>query len=167
VNLSVAGSQFCGVSEGSSGNGQNSSTDYPVLQLRSLESALTTYLLATDWSTNSLASVPLWNFPPGYALATIFVNGIQSTSAVINVSVPIPTTPIITDETVQSNGWFQCNFTNSIGALFGMLAATNVSLPLSNWTALGGISEISPGQFKFVDPQTTNATKRFYRLYTP
>jgi hypothetical protein len=48
-----------------------------------------------------------------------------------------------------------------------MLATTNVSLPLSNWIAPGGITEVSPGQFQFVDPQATNSTKRFYRLYTP
>jgi hypothetical protein len=167
ANLSATGLQFRGVAEGSTGNGQDSAADYPVLQLRSLESGRTTYLLAADWSTNSLDSVPLLNFPPGFALATIFVNGIQSTSAVVNVSVPVPTSTTITDETAQSNGWFQCNFTNNIGVLFGMLATTNVSLPLSNWTALGGISEISPGQFQFLDLQATNNARRFYRLYMP
>lgn len=167
ANLSIGGSQFRGIAEGSSGTGQDSSADYPVLQLRSPESGQTIYLLATDWSTNSVDSVPLLNFPPGYALATIFVNGIQSTSAVVNISVPIPTPATITDAAVQSNGWFQCSFTNTVGAFFAMLVTTNVSLPLGNWTAVGGITEISPGQFQFVDPQAPNNARRFYRLSTP
>src|SRR5205823_11074226 len=35
------------------------------------------------------------------------------------------------------NGAFQFAFINTPGATFTVLAATNVSLPLSNWTALG------------------------------
>jgi hypothetical protein len=60
------------------------------------------------------------------------------------------------------NGSFQFNFTNSVGAVFGALASTNVSLPLSNWVALGGVTEISPGQFQFTGPQATNSSQRFY-----
>jgi len=35
---------------------------------------------------------------------------------------------------------------------------------LTNWTALGGVTEISPGQFQFTDPQATNSPQRFYRV---
>jgi hypothetical protein len=38
---------------------------------------------------------------------------------------------------------------------------------LSQWTALGGVMEISPGQFQFTDPQATNSPQRFYRAYAP
>ena len=48
-----------------------------------------------------------------------------------------------------------------------MLASTNLALPLSNWTAMGGVTEASPGQFQFTDPQATNIPGRFYRLRTP
>src|SRR5262249_18320475 len=34
---------------------------------------------------------------------------------------------------VVTNGAFQFNFTNTPGALFTVVAATNVTLPLSNW----------------------------------
>jgi len=37
---------------------------------------------------------------------------------------------------------------------------------LSQWTALGGVVEISPGQFQFTDPEATNGV-RFYRAYAP
>jgi hypothetical protein len=161
----ATGSKFRGVSEGSGGvNSQDSPSDYPVVQLRGVENGQTLFLPATSWSTNSFVSVPVGNFWPGYALATVFVNGIQSTSAVINVSVPIPTAPILTDTKKPANGSFQFGFTNSSGVLFGALAATNVTVRLTNWTALGLATEISPGHFQFNDPQATNFPQRFYRV---
>ena len=90
-SLVLTGSQFRGISEGSGGNTQDSSTDYPLVQLRRLDNEQTVFLLTTNWSTNSFTSLPVWNFPPGYALATVFVNGIQSTSSIVNISVPVPT----------------------------------------------------------------------------
>jgi choline dehydrogenase-like flavoprotein len=166
-SMVLTGSQFRGISEGSGGNTQSSPADYPVVQLRRLDNEQTVFLLTTNWSTNSFTSLPVWNFPPGYALATMFVNGIQSTSSVVNISVPIPTAPALTGVQALTNGSFQFAFTNSVGALFGVLTTTNLALPLSNWTALGGVVEISPGQFQFTDPQATNNLQRFYRSYSP
>jgi len=163
-SLTIAGSQFRGISGASDGATQDSSSDYPLVQLRSIESGQTMFLLTTNWSTNSFTSLPIWNFPPGWALATVFVNGIPSTSSIVNISVPIPTSATITDAKTLTNGTFQFAFTNSVGAVFGALASTNVSLPSSNWTALGGVAEISPGQFQFTDPQATNSPQRFYRV---
>ena len=53
------------------------------------------------------------------------------------------------------------------GALFGVLTTTNPALPLTNWTALGGIVEISPGNFQFIDAQPTTNSGRFYLLRAP
>jgi Kelch motif len=166
-SLTLTGSGFRGVSGGSGGSIQDSPADYPVVQLRSLESGQTTFLLSTNWQTNSFTSAPVWGFPPGYALVTAFVNGIPSTGCVINVSVPIPTVTTPTDARRLTNGAFQFAFSNSVGALFGVLATTNPALPLSNWTTLGGATEDSPGQFQFTDPQATNSPQRFYRLREP
>jgi hypothetical protein len=47
-----------------------------------------------------------------------------------------------------------------------VLATTNASLPLGNWTSLGAVTEISPGQFQFSDSQATN-TQRYYRVRWP
>jgi hypothetical protein len=137
------------------------------VQLRSIESGQTTFLLSTNWSANSFTSLPVWDFPPGWALATVFVNGISSTSSVVNVSVPVPTRPTLTDALVLTDGSFQFGFTNSVGALFGVLATTNLALPLSNWTALGGVVEIAPGLFQLTDAQATNSPQRFYRVRSP
>jgi hypothetical protein len=58
-------------------------------------------------------------------------------------------------------------FTNVSGADFTALASTNLTLSLSNWTVLGNIPEISPGQFQFTDPGATNYPQRFYRVVSP
>jgi hypothetical protein len=166
-SLSLTGSGFRGISEASGGNAQDSPADYPLVQLRHVDSGRTVFLQSTNWSANSFASAPLTGFPPGYAFATVFVNGIPSTGSVINVSVPIPTPPTLTDARKLTNGSFQFAFTNTTGALFGVLATTNLALPSSNWTALGGISEISQGHFQFTDAQATSNQQRFYRVRAP
>jgi N-acetylneuraminic acid mutarotase len=162
----ITGSSFRGVAGGSSGNTSDSSSDYPLVQLRAIESSRTSFLLATNWSTNSFTSVPVWNFPPGWAMATVFVNGIPSTSSIVNITVPTPVATTLTNARRSTNGAFQFSFTNNVGALFGVLATTNVALASSNWTALGGVTEAAPGQFQFTDAQATNFPRRIYRLHS-
>ncbi|HXS69694.1 MAG TPA: kelch repeat-containing protein, partial [Candidatus Polarisedimenticolia bacterium] len=168
--LTISGSGFGGNSEASSGNPQSSPTDYPLLQLRAMDGGQTTFLSVSNWSANSFTSLPVWNFPPGYALATVFVNGIQSTSSIVNVSVPVAVMPEITvlkNPQFLGNQSFQFIFTNTPGAVLSVLATTNLALPLTNWTRLGGATEISPGQFQFIDPQAANHGQRFYLLVGP
>ena len=71
------------------------------------------------------------------------------------------------DATTLPDGSFQFAFTNSVGAVFGAFATTNLSLPFTNWAALGGAVEVLPGQFQFTDPQATNNSPRFYRVRSP
>jgi hypothetical protein len=167
-SLALTGSVFRGISEGSGGNGsQDSSADYPLVQLRSLENEQTLFLLSapgTNWSATSFTSAPVSGLPPGFALATVFVNGIPSTGSVLNISVPVPIAPTLTGVQRLTNGAFQFGFANSQGVFFSVLASTNAALPLSNWTALGGATEVSPGQFQFTDPQATNSPQRYYRV---
>ena len=59
-------------------------------------------------------------------------------------------------------GAFQFSFPFTPGATCIALAATNPTLPLSNWSELGGVPEISPGQFQFTDSAATNYPQRFY-----
>jgi hypothetical protein len=166
-SLVVNGSGFRGVSGGSGGNTQDSPGDHPVVQLRSVGSGQTVFLLSTNWSNNSFTSLPVTGFPPGYALATVFVNGIPSTGSVVNISVPIPTATTLTDAKRLSDGSFQFSFTNSPGAVFGALATTSIALPLSNWMVLGGVTEISPGRFQFTDSAATNRALQFYGIRAP
>ena len=80
----------------------------------------------------------------------------------------VASTPLyLTDPARLGNGAFQFVFTNTPGASFTVLAATNVTLPLSNWTELGTATEIAPGRFQFTDLQATNSPLRFYSMRSP
>jgi hypothetical protein len=126
-SLVMTGSNFRGISESSGGNGtQDSPADHPVVQLRSLENEQTSFLISTTWSADSLATMPLVNFPPGYALATLFVNGIPSTSTFLDVSVAGPSVSL----TSPTNG-----------ATFA--AGTNLPIITSAQDPVGTITNIS------------------------
>ncbi len=89
-NLVISGAQFRGVSEASGGNGsQDSPADYPVVQMRALESGLVRFLQPTNWSTNIFTSLPINSFPPGWALVSVTANGISSTGALLSISKPL------------------------------------------------------------------------------
>jgi hypothetical protein len=77
----LTGSRFQGISQASGGNAQDSSSNYPIVQVRSLDSSQV-LLLPVDpvggWSDTSFRSVPVRDFPPGPAMVTVFTNGIPS-----------------------------------------------------------------------------------------
>ncbi|MGD0258465.1 MAG: cell wall anchor protein [Verrucomicrobiota bacterium] len=83
------------------------------------------------------------------------------------VAAPPASQIILSGAQTLANGSFQFAFTNTPGAFFGVVGATNPALPLSNCTPLGDATEVSPGQFQFSDPQTTNSAQRFYRVRSP
>ena len=91
---------------------------------------------------------------------------VANDSRVYAFTVPVP--PIVlTNPALLPGGAFQFAFTNVPGLSFTAFAATNVSLPFTNWTRLGAVAEVSPGQFQFTDPQATNDSQRFYRVRSP
>ena len=62
----------------------------------------------------------------------------------------------------------QLAFTDDLtGSTFSILAATNFSLPIENWTVIGQPLQIAPGTFQFTDLQSTNYPQRFYRVTSP
>jgi hypothetical protein len=160
--LTLTGSQFRGISEGSCGDTQDSPADYPVVQLRRLDNEQTLFLLTTNWSTNALTSAPVTNFPSGYALVTVFVNGIPSSASVLYVG-PI----MLFNPTMLPSGAYQFTFGNTPGVSFTALGTTNLALPMSSWTVLGSVTEVSPGQFEFADMQAPTYPQRFYRVRSP
>ena len=94
--LTASGSRFQGISEASGGNGvQNSSSNYPLVQLLNLANEQTLLLpvdAMTGWSDSSFTSTPITvmttsssGFPIGYALVTVFTNGIPSQSQFVLV----------------------------------------------------------------------------------
>jgi hypothetical protein len=167
-SLFLTGSKFRGLSEGSGGNGsQESPGDCPVVQLRSLDSGRVLNLSSTNWQTDSFLSLPVTDFPAGWAQATVFVNGIPSASEVLLITPPPATTIILTDPTRLGNGSFRFTFTNTPGAVFTAFATTNVALPLNNWVMLDSPTEISSGQFRVIDSTAANSPRRFYRVRSP
>jgi hypothetical protein len=64
-----------------------------------------------------------------------------------------------------TNGVFLFTLTNLPGATLTVLASTNASAPLSNWSVLGAASETAVGQFQFTDPATL--PRRLYRVRSP
>ena len=81
-------------------------------------------------------------------------------------TVPVP--PILlTNLAVLTNGLFQFSFTNNPGMNFTAFSTTNASLPFTNWTSLGSVTEVSPGNFQFRDQQAANYPQRFYRVRSP
>jgi hypothetical protein len=65
---------------------------------------------------------------------------------------------------ILGDGSFQLNFTNTPGTIYTILATTNLSLSVSDWTNLGNTTETSAGQFQFTDPQAVGTPLRFYRV---
>jgi uncharacterized delta-60 repeat protein len=89
--LFVAGSRFQGLSEGSGGNTDNSATNYPVVQLRSIDSGQVKSFSvdpAFGWSDQLFESVPVTGFSFGPALVTVFVDGIPSDSYYLVIPAP-------------------------------------------------------------------------------
>jgi len=94
--LTASGSRFQGISEASGGNGaENSSSNYPLVQLLNLANEQTLLLpvdAMTGWSDSLFTSTPITvmtttssGFPIGYALVTVFTNGIPSQSQFVLV----------------------------------------------------------------------------------
>ena len=82
-SLMLTGSRFQGISQASAGNFQDSSTNYPVVQLRNIDNSQIAFLPVdpiAGWSDTAFTSTPVNDFPPGPALVTVFTNGIPSDS---------------------------------------------------------------------------------------
>jgi len=74
---------------------------------------------------------------------------------------------VLTNAMTLPGGGFQFAFTNTPGVSFSVYGSTNYGAPFTNWTRLGGATEIAPGQFQFSDPGATNRSFRIYRASSP
>jgi hypothetical protein len=164
--LALTGLRFRGISGGSGGNGmQDSPTDAPLVQFRSVDSGLTAFLTAASWTSNAFTSLPVNGFPPGMAMATVFANGIPGAGAVSLVQTVVPPAPVLTGMSVKPDGVFRFGFTNVPGAPFTVLMTSNLAAQPVGWSNIGGLSEAPPGYFQFADPQSN--PKRFYKVRSP
>jgi hypothetical protein len=95
-------------------------------------------------------------------------NGLIDLGAV-ELQSPAANPPVLENITVPAGGGngLQFTFTNAPAADFTVLTATNVSLALTNWTVLGEVQQVAPGQYQFTDPQAATNAMRFYRVRSP
>jgi hypothetical protein len=63
-----------------------------------------------------------------------------------------------------AGGTMQLSVTTVPGASFTVLSSTNCTVPLSQWTVIGTMTESSPGQYTFTDPTPTINPQCFYSV---
>ncbi len=84
---------------------------------------------------------------------------------VLGKSIPITQagSPVISTLAKPDSHSFQLSFANlDTSSTYTILASTNVSLPITNWTVLGRATNVG-GVFQYIDTDATNDT-RFYRI---
>src|ERR1017187_294488 len=106
--------------------------------------------------------------PSGQVLvAGGYNSGTLSSSEIYSPNTVPVATFVLSNVLILPSGAFQFSFTNTPGATFTVSVTTNISLSLSNWTILSGVTEISSGQFQFTDLSVTNGRQRFYCVHSP
>ena len=75
--------------------------------------------------------------------------------------------PFLTGCTILGNGSFHFCFTNNQGVSFSVWTSPDMTLPFTNWTLLGTLTNDGSGQFQFTDPAATNNSQNFYRVSSP
>jgi len=126
---------------------QDSSADYPLLQLRQHRGRQTAFLLSTNWSTNFIRLFAGLGFPPATAGHCIRQRHLEH-SSIVNLSVRSRSSVLTGPKkltTVPSH-----SVSHNVGALFGVLETHQSALPLANWTILMGSGSFAR-QFQFVD----------------
>jgi uncharacterized delta-60 repeat protein len=91
LHLFLAGSRLQGISQASGGYSQESATNYPVVQLRSIDNGQEVFLQtdpAFGWSDRLFQSTVITGFPFGPALVTVFANGIPSDAFYLSFEPP-------------------------------------------------------------------------------
>lgn len=106
-SLTVTGTGFTGDSEASGGSSNNSATNYPLLQLRRLDSDQIVWASPATSSTRSATSyqsAPLSSLLRGQYSLSIIVNGIASSATMVNVGVSTQTISFGTAPTIVVGG---------------------------------------------------------------
>jgi len=153
------------------GTADQAAHPFPV-QVPAFGNGYVTMVQTPDWHSMALESdgtLWAWGSNDHGQLGNNTTNDAYSPMPVLwpVVSTPPAAAITLTGARKLSDGSFQFSFTNNPGAPFTLLAATNLPLALTNWTSLGGVTEVSPGQFQFTDPPAANSPLRLYRVRSP
>jgi len=83
-----------------------------------------------------------------------------------SISITQAAPPYISTVAKTGSTTFELSFTNlDMSSTYSVLATTNLTSPLSNWTVLGTASNVG-GVLQFIDPHPTNSA-RFYMIRSP
>jgi len=98
---------------------------------------------------------------------TFTVTDDSGNAATMNRLVLVVTRPVLTGLEHLGDGAFRFAFISTPGARFNVLSTTSLSLPTSEWSVLGPVTDSPPGQFQFTDMNATNQPLHFYRFRSP
>jgi alpha-tubulin suppressor-like RCC1 family protein len=116
--------------------------------------------------TNAAAAIDTTSLAAGERFSLVVSSAAAQHTLALVAEPPAP--PIaLTGAKTLPNGSFQFNFTNLPGEPASVVATTNPVLPLSQWTVLTGLTEVTPGSFQFIDTQAARNPARFYRVRSP
>jgi len=130
-----------------------------------------TMVQTPDWHSMALESDgTLWEWGSNDhgQLASGTTNEAWSPQLVSTWPDEAPPTPVRINYTGvrKQSGAFQFGFANTPGTQFTVVTAMNMQVPIAKWTPVGGVTEVSPGQFQFNDYQAGNPL-RFYCVRSP
>jgi DNA-binding beta-propeller fold protein YncE len=123
-------------------------SDSAWLTITGVANGVVGFTFATNYSTNRTAHIALLGRS-------------------ISVTQPAIMPPILTGCTILGDGACQFCFTNNQGVSFTVWTSPDISLPFTNWTLLGTLTNNGSGQFQFTDLTATNNSQRFYRVSSP
>lgn len=101
---------------------------------------------------------------------SLFASGLASPSAIavfpgLKLWSASPVT--LSNPRTTPSGAFRFDVTENPGLALTVISTTNLSLVVTNWTILQGITENPPGFYQFTDSQATNGSQHFYRISSP
>jgi len=116
--LELSGNGFKGLSEASGNSTNNSSSNYPLVQLSSLDNEQTFFVLpdpTSGWADTAFTGITqtINTLPPGYARLTIFSNGIPSLARIVLITGSASST-VITSAPNPSDFFQTVTFTATI-----------------------------------------------------
>jgi hypothetical protein len=143
-----------------------------VAQLLCLGNEQTAFLLTPSWSSNLYISATVTGLPPGYALVTVFVNGIPSTSGILDIVPAVPlvlpfqiTSIVRTNVTDLLITWNTSGINNIVQVTAG--TPPSGSFSASGFTDVTNIV-VTTATTNFWDVgAATNYPARYYRIRSP
>ena len=100
-------------------------------------------------------------------IGTVFASGLNSPSSIAifpGLKLWSATTITLANPKAILGGMFQFELIGNPGLAFTVFGTTNSPLSSTNWVPIGSVTELSPGQYQFIDQDITNNPQRFYRI---